>query len=78
MRELNIDSLTNKLAIVADNVDSYYGEANKADCQLAFNRIFQILKKYEMSVSDMQKIVNDLEVIINETFIAGQEEVLDE
>lgn len=78
MRELNIDSLTNKLVSVADNFDNYHGEANKADCQLAFNRIFKILKKYEMSVSDMQKIVNDLEVIINETFIAGQEEVLDE
>ena len=78
MRELNIDSLTNKLAIVADNFDSYYGEANKADCQLAFNRIFQILKKYEMPTSELQTIIDELELIVSEAFIAGQEEVLDE
>lgn len=78
MKDLHTDSLTNQLAIVADNFDNYHGEPNKADCQLAFNRIFKILKKYEMSVNDMQKIVNDLEVIIDEAFIAGQEEVLDE
>lgn len=79
MKDLYTDSLTNKLAIAADNFDKYHDGLNKAaDCQLAFNRIFKILKKYEMSVSDMQKIVNDLEVIIDEAFIAGQEEVLDE
>lgn len=78
MRELNIDNLTNKLAIVADNFDNYHSGTNKAECQLTFDRIFKTLTNSQLTTNEIQKIINDIEIIVNETFIAGQEEILDE
>lgn len=73
---INYSNISNYLQIVADNFDKYNGVANKSECFEAFDRIISTLTNHLLE-EDVQKIVNDIEKIIEEAFIAGQEEVLD-